>query len=370
MIKYPAKIDVWTTDVRYIECVFQERNIKTVTVKRYQYPGFIHQLQKIIEIFSIDKGLQLLLVICRNDGCEAVVMQEYVDKDGDTILVKRSAKSNENIRRIGDEFSVGDRVFETGMRITPPVMGMLATLGYAELDVYRQPKVSVIVTGNELMPLTTVLQPGQIHESNSYALNAALNAMGVTPHKVVRVIDDKQELKDAFGALIDESDVVISVGGISVGDFDFVKDVVDELDVETIFYKIAMKPGKPNYFGRKGDTLIFGLPGNPVSVMVSFYMYPRVAINRMSGLTDDRTIKLSARLQEDLKKKVGRISLIRGVVGRDESGDLVVSPTIGQGSHKMSGLAHANCFIHFPKDKRFISKDSQVEVELIHWSNL
>ena len=174
----------------------------------------------------------------------------------------------------------------------------------------------------------------------------------------------------AFENVIGESDLVISVGGISVGDFDFVKEVVKELGVDTIFYKVAMKPGKPVYFGKREKTLVFGLPGNPVSVMVSYYMFQRIAINRMSGQIDEKTIMLSARLSQDfLKKKVGRITLIRGVLSRDKNGDLTVAPTVGQGSHKMSGLAQANCLIHFPKDESFIAKNSTVEVELIHWSN-
>ncbi len=303
------------------------------------------------------------------NGANAVVMQEDVNRVGDEAYFSNVAHLGDHVRKQGDEFSIGDKLFSSGVRITPPLIGMLATLGYPEVAVYSKPKVSLIVTGDELQPVTASLQVGQIYESNSYALTASLNAIGITPYQVLRVKDDRDDLTEAFRSLIDSSDIVISVGGVSVGEFDFVKDVVEKLGARSIFYKVAMKPGKPNYFGIKGSTLIFGLPGNPVSAMVSFRMFPRLAISRMMGLIEDERICLSAQLTTDLKKKPGRLSLIRGIVKHEKTGVMVVTPATGQGSHMMSGLTQANCLIHFPKDEERLDKGSQVDVELIQWSS-
>ena len=309
-------------------------------------------------------------------GADAVVMKEYSDVPQDVnilrnkreiILVKRSVVLGENIRPRGGEFAADDKVFPPGTRITPPVIGMLATLGYDRVDVYRKPTVALIITGNEIEPITASLELGQIRDSNSYALSAALEAIGYPPVTVALVRDIRDDMRKVFADALRTADVVISVGGVSVGDYDMVRDVWEELGARRIFWRVAMKPGKPNYFAVKDRTLIFGLPGNPVSALVSFCMFVKPALNRLFGLKDEKRLLLRAQLNGDLRKTPNRLTFVRGVLTRNENGELSVTPTSGQESHMVGGLAYADCLIHFPQREVRLERGSIVDVEPLHW---
>ncbi len=215
---------------------------------------------------------------------DAVVMKEFAGTKGEVIIFTSTIKEGSNLRRRGEEFRKGEVVFPKGTIITPPVIGMCATLGLASLEVYRKPRVVLVVTGNELRSPSSRLRRGQIRDSNSFALAAALESAGVSPSLVLQVRDDKKVISKAFAHALKKADVVISAGGVSVGDFDYVKQVLDDLRVKTIFWRVAMKPGKPNYFGMRGKKLVFGLPGNPVSALVSFETLVMPALRKMMGI--------------------------------------------------------------------------------------
>lgn len=297
----------------------------------------------------------------------AVVMVEVTEEINGKVLVKKSAEHGQNIRRKGEEFRKGQKIFAPGTLVTPPVAAMLASLGQTKVKVYKKPRVTLIITGDEIRPPSAKLKPGQIRDSNSYALKSALNSIGIDAIDVIYSKDSKRETRKAFIRALKRSDVVISVGGVSVGEYDLVKGVLNDFGVREIFWKVAMKPGKPNYFGVKNKKLVFGLPGNPVSAMVSFYVLIRPALCKLMGTTDFDSFIIKARLTESITKKPERMEFVRGILSRGESGELLVTPAKGQDSHMIGGMATANCLIYFSKGKTILKSSAFVDVELIQW---
>ncbi|MHC4944558.1 MAG: molybdopterin molybdotransferase MoeA [Planctomycetota bacterium] len=301
------------------------------------------------------------------ETAEAVIMKEYVEDLGEEIRVKRAAVPGEHIRRRGREFEEGAIVFDQGRVVSPSVIGTLAALGRMEAKVFQKPNVAILVTGDELVPPDASILPGQVRDANSHSLAAALGAMGIRCSTVLRARDDEDEVLNRFRQALSSADVVLSVGGVSVGKYDFVKAALKRLDVEEIFWRVAMKPGKPNYFGKKGDKLLFGLPGNTVSSMVSFYLLVRPALQMMQGRSDWEVSLRKARLQEGLFKKDARLEWVRGRISVDERLDCRVLP-LKRGSHMLGNLAWADCLICFPKEEESLARDQLVEVLPLYWS--
>lgn len=305
---------------------------------------------------------------------EAVVMKEYCQEQNGSVRVLRSATAGENIRRAGVEFAKGAQILPSGLRITPPIVGLLATLGYKLFAVHDKPKVSVVVTGDELIQPGKKLGPGEIYDSNSYALEAAITALGINGTSVIHALDTRKETKAAFKQAFAESDVIISSGGVSVGDHDYVKEILEEMNVRTVFWRVKIKPGKPIYFGAlemKGSQipkLIFGLPGNPVSVLVTFHQFVKPALLKMMGGKKEDAAQFCAINQKHLKKVPGRLDLVRGRLSCTADGHLKALATTGQDSHMLSGLAFADCLIHFGEDAEYLEEGRPVPIDLISWT--
>lgn len=316
---------------------------------------------------------------------EAVVMKEAcLKQDADlkhevhltqesqpeTIAVRTSARIGENIRLQGEEIEAGATVLQPGTRISPPVLGLIATLGISELSVFRTPRVAVIATGDELVEPGLPIAAGQIYNSNSYALVAALNALGVTEVKRFHAKDNRAETSKILQEALDFADIVISTGGVSVGEYDFIKEVCEERGVETIFWRIAIKPGKPVYFGVNRSTkpgqIVFGLPGNPVSALVTFNLFVKPAIARLQGGSIANR-HVQAKAARHLKKKAGRLDFVRGKLSLDNSIEITVMPTVGQESHMLTGLAKADCLMHFAQELEFHPEGEYIKVELLNW---
>ena len=283
-------------------------------------------------------------------GAEAVVMKEYVTlKDGSAAIAWKVGKGD-HIRRVGEEYGKGDVILPAGIRVTPPVVGMLVMLNKVKVAVRRLPSVTVITMGDELVPPGTRPGAGQIPDSNGPAMTAALRALGLTRVKHRRVKDSLPALVRAMKAGLAESDLLITVGGASVGDYDYVHDARRELKVRDIFKKVAIKPGKPNLFGlATGGKPVFGLPGNPVSALVSFHQLTKPALLKMMGAPEKEAGVVPVRLKENTKQKKGRLAWLRGqteMVGQDLEATLVT----GQGSHMLSGLALADVLVEIPAD--------------------
>jgi molybdopterin molybdotransferase len=307
---------------------------------------------------------------------EAVVMKEYCSENYGFVNVSTTASSGENIRKAGGEFRVGDQVLPAGIRINPPVIGVLATLGYSSFTAHTKPRVAIVTTGDELIQPGHALGQGQIYDSNSFALQAALAAIGIDEWFVHHARDTVKSTKQAFNFALEQADVILSSGGVSVGDHDYVKPTLEEMGVETVFWRIAVKPGKPVYFGtleqprRKQKKLIFGLPGNPVSVLVTFNEFVKPALLKLMGNIDEKPKRLPALLTRTLRKQAGRLDLVRGVLDLNENGQLVVHPTSGQESHMLSGLALGDCLIHFDAELELIPEGSIVSVVMLNWNGL
>jgi molybdopterin molybdotransferase len=306
-------------------------------------------------------------------GVEAVIMREFCEEQNGYVYLKLPARQGENIRRRGEEFRKGHEVLPAGMLVTPPVIGLLASFGYTSYWVHHKPRVALVSTGNELVRPGKPLGKGQIYDSNSYAMAASLRNLGIEWCQVYSVRDEARSTRQVLARALKEADVVIPLGGVSVGDYDLVKEVLTNLGVEQIFWKIAMKPGKPVYFGRFQSSksarpkLVFGLPGNPVSALVTYHQLVKPALLKMMGAQAPAPLQLQAVLAKSLKKKPARMEFVRGFLAQ-ESGQLVVYPTIGQDSHMLWGLSKANCLIPFPTEAQVLAKDEAVPVELLGWS--
>lgn len=304
-------------------------------------------------------------------GTDAVVMKEYVTATdgsaGPRAAIAWKVAAGENIRRIGEEYRRGDVILPAGVRITPPVVGMLIMLGKVRVAVPRLPSVTVITMGDELRAPGAKLGPGQIPDSNGPAVAAALRTLGLAKIRRRRVKDKLPALVKAMKEGLDESDLVITIGGASVGDYDYVHDARKELGVRDIFTKVAIKPGKPSIFGLdRRKTPVFGLPGNPVSALVSFHELVKPAVLKMIGSQEDGSLVLPVHLIEATRKRPGRLNWMRGVLGIQNS-DLTAELVTGQGSHMLSGLALADVLVEIPLEASGTAAGQTLQAVKLDW---
>jgi molybdopterin molybdotransferase len=296
------------------------------------------------------------------DGADTVVMQEHVERDGDVIRVAGGQREGQHVRHAGEDLARGGTALRAGRRLLAADIGMVASLGVSELPVLRQPQVAFFSNGDELRSIGQPLALGEVYDSNRYTLHGMLTRAGVTFNDLGVVPDDREQIQNTFLRAASMADVVITSAGASVGDADYVKEVLDEIG-QVNFWKIAMKPGRPLSFGRIGDSLFFGLPGNPVSVMVTFYQFVLPALKHLSGEIAWQPLRLRARTTDRLKKRPGRTEFQRGFLSQDESGDLVVATTGEQGSGILSSMSQANCFVILPLESAGAQPGDSVIVE-------
>lgn len=295
------------------------------------------------------------------EGTDTVVMQEHTQISDDRIRIDSRHKTGQNVRQAGEDIAKGQIVLGTGRRLTPADIGLLASLGIGEVKVFRRIRVAFFSTGDELRSIGERLDPGTIFDSNRYTLHGMLTRIGVEPVDMGVIRDRREDTFNAFSEAASCADVVITSGGVSVGEADFVKECLEELG-QIKFWKVAMKPGRPLAFGRIGNAWFFGLPGNPVSVMVTFYMFVQPALRRLMGEFETHPLLLQARCESKLRKKAGRTEYQRGVLGYDDTGRLTVNKTGAQGSGILTSMSHANCFIILPLESESIAPGSEVTV--------
>ncbi|WP_199609630.1 molybdopterin molybdotransferase MoeA [Flocculibacter collagenilyticus] len=301
------------------------------------------------------------------ETANTVVMQENVanisNTIGSTITLTHAAKLNNNIRFAGENIKRNQVVFEQGHQLKAVDIGLLASLGLAHVTVYRKVKVAVFSTGDELRLAGEPLQQGDIYESNSQVIMAMLTRMGADVIPMGIIADDKTAIKNAFLTANEQADVVISSGGVSVGDADYIKDVLSELG-NINFWKVAMKPGNPFAFGELPNSVFFGLPGNPVSAAVTLHQLAIPAIHAMSGTAQPVKITISAITLDKIKKRPGRMDFQRGIASVNSQGQLQVTPLAGQGSGILSSLSYANCYIVLAQENAGHEKGDVVQVQL------
>jgi molybdopterin molybdotransferase len=294
------------------------------------------------------------------DGADAVVMVEHTEKRGGKVLIKASVPAGANIRKAGEDIKKGQLLFSPGIALRAADIGVLVSAGLAKIAVGRRPVVGIISTGDEIVAPGEPAGRGRVRNSNSYALFALCRAAGADPKYLGIVPDRKEDIRTAFRAASESCDAIVASGGVSAGDYDFVKETIGEMgDIK--FWKVRMKPGKPLAFGRMGAAPLFGLPGNPVSVMVGFELFIRPAILKMMGARDIFRARTSARLEHEIAEKPSRTKIFRGIATR--SGEkLTVKSTGGQGSGILMSMVLANCFFIMPEGISKLKKGDSVEV--------
>lgn len=290
------------------------------------------------------------------EGADTIVIQEHVTRKEDSILINKLPEQGANIRAVGEQVKQGDTVLIKGSIMNEATIGFLAGLGISNITVYRKPKVCIIATGDELVKPGNKLKPGKIFESNTIMLQTALKRVGIRKVKTYKVRDTFNDTKTLIKRGLAAFDVVLISGGISVGDYDFVKESLDTNDVEEIFYNVNQKPGKPLYFGKKGKNLVFGLPGNPASSLTCFYVYVIPAIRKMMGYKQIHLTKNKIKSASEINNQSGKSLFLKARVDND-----LVTVLDGQNSSMLKSFAQSNVLAYIPSDKTNIKEGEQVE---------
>ncbi|MEX0431421.1 molybdopterin molybdotransferase MoeA [Spiribacter insolitus] len=295
-------------------------------------------------------------------GATAVVMQERTEARSDNITLRQWPEAGENIRRAGDDLQAGDIILPTGRRITPADLGVMASLGRAEVDVIRPLRVAFFSTGDELRGVGEALGAGDIYDSNRYSLYGMLTRLQVELLDLGVVPDDRMAVRDALAHAAAQADVVVTSGGVSVGEADYVGQILREQG-EAHFWSLAMKPGRPLTFGRYAGAWFFGLPGNPVSVMATFTQVVAPALRQLAGETARPRPRFRLPCRSNLSKKPGRQDFQRGRLVVGEDGSLEVESVGRQGSGMLRSMSMADCFIVLPADSGDVTAGEWVTVE-------
>jgi molybdopterin molybdotransferase len=295
-------------------------------------------------------------------GTDTVVIQELVRKDASRVIVPAGQKKAQNVRYAGEDLKAGVAVLHPGKLMRPAELGLIASLGIGEVTVKRKLRVAFFATGDELASIGSPLEEGEVYDSNRYTLHGMLARLGVELIDLGVVRDDPVLLEEAFRRAASEADVVITTGGVSVGEADFVRALMAKLG-EVLFWKIAMRPGRPMAFGRIGNAYLFGLPGNPVAVMVTFYQFVREALLYLSGRADAAIPPLKVPAAQSLRKVPGRTEYQRGILFRDGA-EWKVRTTGQQGSGVLRSMSEANCFIVLEHERGKIEAGELVQVQL------
>jgi molybdopterin molybdotransferase len=295
-------------------------------------------------------------------GADAVVRVEDTERTESETLIKTPVSSGANVRRAGEDITAGETVLRAGAELGPAELGALATIGLDPAPVHRRPRVAILTSGDELRPPGEPLGPGAIRDSNSRTVPGLATLAGAEVVSVDWTPDEPEATRAALATAL-EADVAIVCGGVSVGEHDHVKAALAELGAEEIFWRVALKPGGPTWFGTRGETLVFGLPGNPVSVVVTFLTFVRPALIAMAG-GDPATRRVMARLGADYEKPTDRAHAVRCRLELDERG-WVAWPLPRQGSHVLTSMLAADALALVPTESAGLAAGDTVEVELL-----
>jgi len=296
-------------------------------------------------------------------GADTVVVQEVVKVRGAKVSIPGGQKAGQNVRAAGEDLKKGVPVLKRGQVLRPAELGLIASLGIGEVAVRRRVRVAFFCTGDELASIGAPLKEGEVYDSNRYTLHGMLARLGVEMRDLGVVRDDPAALEAAFRDAAAWADAIVTTGGVSVGEADFVKPMMAKLG-EALFWRIAMRPGRPMAFGRIGVAFLFGLPGNPVAVMVTFYQFVREALLQLSGRGGDCALPLvKVPAAEPLRKVPGRTEYQRGIVFQD-GGELKVRATGQQGSGVLRSMSEANCFIVLEHERGKVAAGETVQVQL------
>lgn len=296
-------------------------------------------------------------------GADTVVMQENAEVLSDSEVAFPAVKALDNVRNAGEDIATGQELFQAGHRLRAADIGLLASIGIASVSVQKRLTVALLATGDELVEPGNPLAAGQIYQSNSYGVGEVLKRFGCELLSLGTIEDSEDALRDAFRHADAQADVVMTTGGVSVGEADYTRDVLESLG-KMDFWKLAIKPGKPFACGRLPSSLFIGLPGNPVSALVTLHQLALPMLRKLQGEEAVMPVRLQARAAESLRKRPGRLDLQRGVWSLAADGQVEVTPTGGQSSGVLSSMSTANCFIVLEQDRGRVEAGETVTIEL------
>lgn len=311
---------------------------------------------------SINKGeaVRIFTGSMVPNSCDTVVMQELTELENGKLLVKdEGLKLGGNIREKGHQIKKGDLALKKGTKIKPATIGFLASLGIDQVKVYKTPTVAVLATGSELVKPGKEVIEGQVYEANTFMLKAVLNSIGIEP-QVTLLQDNLSETKTAIKNALQNFDVLILSGGISVGDYDFVKESLEENEVNQLFYKVKQKPGKPLFFGKKQNKLVFALPGNPGAALNCFYLYVLPALNIATGHPKPFLEQIQLPIDQSFKKKTGRANFLKAYSDGEK-----VNLLDGQGSDVLLSFSQSDCLVYLPEERESVQANELVDVILL-----
>ena len=318
---------------------------------------------------SIKKGecVRIMTGAVMPAGSDTVVIQEHVllTNSKTEIIIENNVMPEGNVRQAGEDISIGEVALTKGKKLTPADIGLLASLGLSKISVTRKLRVAFFSTGDELRSLGEDLDDGEIYDSNRYTLYAMLSRLNVEIIDMGVIRDDKKSIAEAFSKAQAKNDLLITSGGVSVGEADYIKTILEDFG-NVNFWKVAIKPGRPLTFGNLGNTLFFGLPGNPVSVMVTFYQFVQPAIKKLSADCSGPPLTVKIPSASKLKKKPGRVEFQRGIIEKDSNNNITVRKTGPQGSGILRSMSEANCFIVLPLDNEGVEPGDLVDVQIFH----
>jgi molybdopterin molybdotransferase len=299
------------------------------------------------------------------DGADSVqaIEQCQSSNDGRKVTVLKPVRAHDNIAPRGSEARAGEVVLDSGHRLGPAEIAVMATFGYRRVKVYKKPSVAIFATGDELVELDQDPRSDQIRNSNAYCLAGQLRYMDIEADYLGIAKDDKEELRRKM-LLGLERDILIITGGVSMGEYDFVQDVFHDLGLEILFSKVAIKPGKPTVFARRGEKLVFGLPGNPISALVTFECFVRPALGRLCGMKNPELPRMMGELLADMKQSPGRMAFLPAWVFWEEDG-WKVEPLLWKSSADIIGFTKANATFIFPKNRDSLTRGEIVELMLL-----
>lgn len=310
------------------------------------------------------KAIQIMTGAAIPLGATAVIPQEEIEFVAPkAISISRQVRQGENIRFQGEEIKQGRIAICATDVITPAVIGYLTSLGIYQVTIFKEPRISILPSGSELIRDIDQLTPGKVFESNSYALAAAIKQIGITSAVHPPVVDQLEPLTEQISQLLNTNDITLISGGVSVGEKDYIRPILADLEVKPLFWQVAQKPGKPLFMGKRGNSFVFGLPGNPASSLVCFYEYVKPAILQWLGYRNCWPVSEPAHVLEPLAKKMGRTYFLRAHA-KWENGKLWVKQLSSQESHRMGSFAHANCLAVFPNELQQIERGGLID---IHW---
>ena len=295
------------------------------------------------------------------EGADAIVMQEETTREGEMLTLTGAPRPGDHVRRAGEDLVRGTIVLRRGTRLRPSHVPLLAALELVRPEVHRKPVVTVLATGDELREPGAVARPGTIIETNGLAIAAMARAVGAHVRLLPIAPDDREALRAAVLDALDGADVALTIGGVSVGDHDLVKPILEEVGVVLDFWRVSIKPGKPLAMGRRGATRVLGLPGNPVSAMITFLLFAAPLLRALEGERDPLPKRIHARLSRDVKHHPGRTEFLRATIS-DEGGEQVVTPIASQSSGSIVSMAWADALVVVPRDAPGLAKDALVEV--------